>query len=181
MTKRVLIFPNTNTFSHLARALAVGSWLDNAGWESHIGISALRLKWAPRFHPRCHAVSELWEPSGTPYPCLRWFRDANHVTECVASQEQLIQSISPSLIVGIFDFPSAISAGCIPRLSINGGCMLPLSNGVLGYEETPSCQRELQKKVLERFWALPANRSTLLCPSANGSRSPTCWTCWWAT
>ncbi len=161
---RVLIFPNTHTLSHLARALAVADWLDGAGWESHLGVSALRLEWAARFHSRCHVVSELWEPSGTPHPCVKWFHDAKHVTRCIDSQERLIRSISPSLIVGIFDFPSAVSAGNIPRLSINGGCMLPFYPGVLGYDATPSSQQTLQKTVLDRFWAFAGRAfNTALC------------------
>ncbi len=150
--KKILIFPNTNTLSHLARGFALAEWLKEAGYEVHLGLSKSRIFWAQKFHPLCHPVTELWEFSKTPYPCLEWFHDREHIRHCIESQERLIEEIRPVLIIGVFDFISALTSKTIPRLSVNGACMLPFFKGVLGFDETPGPAREKQKSLLESFW-----------------------------
>lgn len=149
---RVLFFPNTDTLSHLTRALTLAGWLEAEGFEAHLGVSEPRLPWARRFAARCHPVRELWEPSGVPFPCFRWFRDENHVEGCVRSQEEVIRAVRPDLVVGIFDFVASTSAGRLPYLSVNGACMLPHFSGVLGFDNVPSESRDVQKRLFESFW-----------------------------
>lgn len=151
--KQILIVPSTNTQSHLGRAFAIAAWLEAAGHETHLAFSAQHHGWAAPFHPRCHALQELWEPSGSSFPCLRWFTDLDHIERCVRSQEQVIQQVKPDAIIGIFDFISALSAGTIPRLCINGACMLPAYAGVLGFEDQESAARAEQRRLFDRFWA----------------------------
>ena len=150
--KKILIFPNTNTLSHLARAFALAGWLKESGFEVHLGISSERISWARKFHPLCHELTELWEFSKTPYPCLEWFHDREHIRLCIEAQKKLIREIKPSLIIGIFDFVSALTCRDLPRISINGACMLPFFKGVMGFDESPSPEREKQKSLLESFW-----------------------------
>jgi hypothetical protein len=152
----ILLFPNSNTLSHIARALALAYWLEAEGFECHIGLSNSRKTWATRFWGRCHGLFELWEPSGVPFPCLHWFADPRYVEACVTSQESVIADVKPELVVGIFDFPSALSCGPIPRISINGACMLPAFEGVLGFDETPTPRRDEQQRILSHFWSFAA-------------------------
>jgi len=162
--KRVLIFPNTNTLSHFTRALSVAEWLDAHGFEAHIGLSHSRRFWASRFYQRCHRISELWEPSGIPFPCLKWFADESHVQKCINSQKEVIKEIKPDVIVGIFDFVSAVTTQNIPRICINGYCMLPIYHGVLGFDNHSSPDREEQERIYNNFWsysAKPFSRSLI--------------------
>ncbi len=154
--RRALLFPNTNTLSHFTRALSVAEWLDAHGFEAHIGLSYSRRFWAARFYNRCHRISELWEPSGIPFPCLKWFSNKNHIQKCIESQEVLIREIKPDVIIAVFDFVSAVTSGNIPRISINGYCMLPIYHGVLGFDEQQSPERDEQKRIFENFWSFSA-------------------------
>lgn len=154
--KTVLLLPNTNTLSHIGRALVVAEWLAAEGWDAHIGVSASRLAWTGKYWSRCHPVCEIWEPSGIPYPCYEWFANADHIEDCVRSQEALLRRLNPDLIVGIFDYISGVSAAGRPRVSINGACMLPDFPGVLGFDDVDSPARTTQKKRLEMFWRATA-------------------------
>jgi hypothetical protein len=153
---RVLIFPNSNTLSHVSRALSLCNWLAAEGYEVHIGVSNSRKTWVQRFWPRCHGILELWEPSGKPFPSPGWFSDPVYSEACVTSQEAVIDLVRPDLIIGIFDFVSGISGGKIPRLSINGACMLPWYNGVLGFDDNETPERCEQKKIFTLFWSYAA-------------------------
>ncbi|MBI5016920.1 MAG: hypothetical protein HZB55_15735 [Deltaproteobacteria bacterium] len=150
--RRVLIFPCTDTFSHVGRALALTDWLEAVGFEVHIGVARPRGPWVSRFFPRCHRVCELWEPSGIPFPCISWFADGEHVERCIRSQEDVIREVRPDLIVGIFDFVSAVSCGSRPLVTLNGACMLPTYDGVLGFDGRPSRARDEQRRLFESFW-----------------------------
>ena len=152
-TPRVLILPNTNTLSHLGRAFALAAWLDAEGFETHLAFSAARQEWAARYYRRCHVVPELWEPSGISFPCIQWFGDRDHIEACARSQEDVIARVKPDLIVGIFDFVSALSAGTIPRLSVNGACMLPAYGGVLGFDDEETPARLEQRALFKMFWS----------------------------
>lgn len=154
--KTVLLLPNTNTLSHIGRALVVAEWLSENGWIAHLGVSASRLAWAARHWSRCHSVREIWEPSGIPYPCYEWFADADHIEACVRSQEELLHRVNPDVVVGVFDYISGVSAAGRPRISINGACMLPHFPGVLGFDDVDTPLRTTQKKRLEKFWVATA-------------------------
>lgn len=154
--RRILVFPAGNTLSHVAQALAIAKTLESAGMECHLATAAVRAGWASQFHPRCHSISELWEPSGLPFPCLRWFSNRSHVERCLASQEDLIRRLKPGLVIGIFDFLCRSSARGIPVIAINGACMLPWFKGVLGFFETDTPARQQQKKTMDLFWEYAA-------------------------
>ena len=158
--KRILLFPDTNTLSHLTQALAVADWLEADGFECHLGVSHARMAWATRFFPRCHPVSELWDRSGVPFPCLGWFSDRPHIERCLCSQEALLRQLKPAMVIGIFDFLSSASVRDIPLLGINGFCMLPLYRGVLGYDDRDSPARREQARTLDRFWTYAARAVT---------------------
>ena len=154
--RRILIFPAGNTLSHVAQALAIAERLESSGIECHLAAAAARVTWAAQFHPRCHVIPELWEPSGMPFPCLRWFSNRDHVERCLAAQEDLIRRLKPGLVIGIFDFLCRSSAQDIPVVAINGACMLPWFNGVLGFSETDTPLRRQQQQTMERFWEFAA-------------------------
>jgi UDP:flavonoid glycosyltransferase YjiC (YdhE family) len=154
--KRILLLPNTNTLSHVARAVACADWLEAAGYETHVGLSERRLAWASTHHRRCHPLRELWETSGVPFPCIGWFSDAPSIERCFQSQEAVLKRVKPDLVVSVFDFISAAVAPPIPRISINGACMLPFYAGVLGFDETPTEARRTQKRILDNFWRYAA-------------------------
>ena len=154
--RRILIFPCGNTLSHVAQALAIAERLEADGVECHLGLAAARVRWASHFFSRCHAISELWETSGTPYPTLRWFSDRDHVERCLGSQEELVRRLHPDAVIGIFDFFSVVSGRGRPVISINGACMLPAYPGVLGFAEAESPQRREQQQTLDRFWEFAA-------------------------
>jgi UDP:flavonoid glycosyltransferase YjiC (YdhE family) len=155
--KRTLIFPNTNTLSHLTQAFAIAEWLDQRGYETHLGFSSLRQEWAAPFGSRCHSIKELWELSGMPFPCIGWFSDPAHIEACVASQEQLIQEIQPDIVIGIFDFVARVAVGQRPYLSINGACMLPTYKGVLGFDDHETFERAQYRKLMISFWRFAAH------------------------
>lgn len=165
--KRILILPNTNTLSHLGRAFTLARWAEAEGIETHLGFSEARHAWASRFHPRCHAVRELWEPSGISFPCIPWFGNRDHIEACVRSQEDLIARTKPDLILAIFDFVSALSAGNIPRLCINGACMLPAYDGVLGFDDKESADRAEQRALFKMFWSFAGRVFHRSCRSRN--------------
>jgi len=165
--KRILFFPNTNTLSHLGRAFTIAGWMEAEGFETHIGISSTRRAWASRFHPRCHTVRELWEPSGIPFPCLQWFDDRNHIEACAASQEKVIREVKPDLIIAVFDFISALSSRGIPRVCINGACMLPAYRGVLGFDDCVTPERTEQSRLFHLFWAFAGRSFQLACARRN--------------
>lgn len=154
--RRILIFPAGNTLSHVAQALAIAARLERSGRECHLAMAAVRTGWAAPFHPRCHAIPELWEPSGLPFPCLRWFSNRDHIERCLTAQEELIRRIKPALVIGIFDFLCRSSARGIPVLAINGACMLPWFTGVLGFSDTNTLLRRQQQQTLARFWEYAA-------------------------
>ena len=154
--KRILLLPNTNTLSHLSQALAIAGWLEADGVECHVGIAPARIAWAARHFPRCHAIPELWQVSGVPYPCLGWFSDRAHIERCLAAQEDLVRALKPSVAIGIFDFLLPAGARQVPRIGINGYCMLPIYGGVLGYDDRESPERAAQARTLQRFWAYAA-------------------------
>ncbi|MBN1578911.1 MAG: hypothetical protein JW913_20285 [Chitinispirillaceae bacterium] len=154
--KRILIFPNSNTLSHVSRALSLCKWLAEEGYETHIGVSNSRKNWVQGFWPRCHGILELWEPSGKPFPSPGWFSDGVYCEACVTSQEAVIDTVRPDLIIGIFDFVSGISRKSTPHLSINGACMLPWNDSVLGFDEKETPERRDQKKIFRIFWAFAA-------------------------
>ncbi|HVM59512.1 MAG TPA: hypothetical protein VMV72_01485 [Verrucomicrobiae bacterium] len=156
--QRILLLPNTNTLSHLAQALAIAEWLEPLGGECHIGLAEPRRAWGGQFFPRCHVVRELWEPSGLPYPCPRWFADADWVEQCLSSQEQLRQQLQPAAVIGIFDFLGKAGARGIPFISINGHCMLPTYRGVLGFDHGDSSARQQQQRTLDSFWRFAARK-----------------------
>jgi UDP:flavonoid glycosyltransferase YjiC (YdhE family) len=134
----------------------VAEWLTENGWEVHLGVSASRLDWTTMHWNRCHPVREIWEPSGISHPCYEWFSDADYIEACVCSQEALIQRLKPDLVVGIFDYISGISTAGRLRVSINGACMLPNFQGILGFDDIESPVRIRQKKLLEKFWEATA-------------------------
>ena len=162
-SKRILIFPNSNTLSHVSRALSLCQWLGEEGYEAHIGVSNSRKKWVQGFWPRCHGVLELWEPSGKPFPSPGWFSDSVYSEACVTSQEAVIDLVRPDLIVGIFDFVSGISRGNAPHISINGACMLPCNQSVLGFDEQETPERKEQKRIFRAFWAFAAKSFRQSC------------------
>lgn len=167
VTKRICIFPNSNTLSHISRALTVVRWLEAEGMEAHITASSNRIAWARRHHPRCHSVLDLCDPSGIPYPCTAWFNDPDYLEACVASQEKVIAETHPDLVIGIFDFAAHASHGSVPLLTINGACMLPCFEGVLGFDETPSSERDEQRAIFTYFWQFAA-RAFQLADEARG-------------
>jgi UDP:flavonoid glycosyltransferase YjiC (YdhE family) len=150
--KRILLLPNTNTLSHAARAFACADWLEAAGYETHVGLSERRLAWASTHHRRCHPLRELWETSGVPFPCIGWFSEAVHIEHCFRSQASVLKHVQPDLVVGIFDFISAAVAPPVPRISINGACMMPFYPGVLGFDEVCTEARRTQQRILDNFW-----------------------------
>ncbi|MBN1306979.1 MAG: hypothetical protein JXA18_03620 [Chitinispirillaceae bacterium] len=154
--KRILIFPNSNTLSHVSRALSFCKWLTDEGYETHIGVSNSRKSWVKGFWPRCHGILELWEPSGKPFPSPAWFSDSAYCEACVTSQEAVIDRVRPDCIVGIFDFVSGISRIRIPHLSVNGACMLPWNGSVLGFDEQETPERSEQEKLFRIFWTFAA-------------------------
>jgi hypothetical protein len=153
---RILLLPNTNTLSHLGQALAIAEWLEDLGVECHIGLAKARQVWAERFFHRCHGIEELWEHSGVPFPSLGWFSNPDRVERCLRSQEQLRQQLQPALVIGIFDFLCKTSARGLPLVSINGFCMLPVYEGVLGFDESDRPERRRQVQILDRFWRFAA-------------------------
>jgi UDP:flavonoid glycosyltransferase YjiC (YdhE family) len=167
--RTILIFPAGNTLSHVAQALAIAERLEAAGQECHLAAAAERVAWAAQFHPRCHVIPELWEPSNLPFPCLRWFSNRDHVERCLAAQEELIRRLKPGLVIGIFDFLSRASARGIPLLAINGACMLPCFEGVLGFAEADTPLRRRQQETLDRFWEFAARS---LAPALQQRRLP---------
>jgi len=98
----------------------------------------------------------MWEPSGISFPCLQWFSDSEYIEACVCSQEELIRQIKPDLIIGIFDYISSMSSGGIPRVCVNGACMLPAYKGVLGFDDEESAGRARQKHLFNLFWNFAA-------------------------
>lgn len=150
--KRILIFPNSNTLSHVSRALTLCQWLAEECHEAHIAVSNSRKNWTQRFWPRCHGILELWEPSGKPFPSPGWFSDGTYCEACITSQEAVIHRVQPDLIISIFDFCAGISRGSRPLLSINGACMLPWDESVLGFAEERTAEREEQKRIFSTFW-----------------------------
>jgi len=154
--RRILILPASNTLSHVAQALAIAERLESQGMECHLALARVRAAWASQFHPRCHEISELWQPSGMPFPCPRWFSDRAYVERCLASREDLIERLQPALVIGIFDFLCKASARELPVIAINGACMLPWFNGVLGCDETDTSIRREQKRTMYRFWEFAA-------------------------
>ena len=155
--KRILIFPNSNTLSHVSRALSLCTWLEEEGYEAHIGVSNSRKSWTQYYWKQCHGILELWEPSGKPFPSPGWFSDSTYCEACITSQEAIIDQVQPDLIIGIFDFIAGISHGKRPLLSINGACMLPWNDIVLGFDSEPTPAREEQKKIFKTFWAFAAH------------------------
>lgn len=156
MNKKVLFFPNCNTLSYISRAFTLSTWLQEIGVEAHIAVSKSRYVWASSYYDKVYTIDEITEPSKIPYPTIKWFSDENLIEKCVESQEQLIQKIKPDFIISLFDFTSAISSKDIPRLSINGECMLPTHEHVLGFTGIKNDISFEQQKIMDGFWEFAA-------------------------
>lgn len=132
---RFLIAPGSNSPSHLTKALALRETL---GAEGHEVLLALSAAHAARIHQRngnIHILPDIQESDNAAMPTVEWFRNGERLKKCILQEAELIRTLRPDRVVGIFRFTTKAAAAlhCVPYDSLACGCLMPSATTALGY------------------------------------------------
>ena len=162
---RFLIIPGNNSLSHGIKSLAIQNRLLLKGHESLIAISPDRKEFYKKLNADYIFLGDIQENDGSAYPTMNWFRDRGKIIQCIESEISLISKYKPDRVLGIFRFTLKASASVcgIPFDSLICGCMLPNTNGALGFHnetQDPEGDREFINMFF-RSAGIKMNQATL--------------------
>ena len=150
---RLLLIPENNSLSHIAKCVTVMELLESAGHEIHLAVGKKHSNFLDRLGIAHHVLPDIQETDHGGFPSFKWFSKVETITACIREEVALIDQIRPDRVLGVFRFTlfaSAQIAG-VPYDSLICGCMTPQSQEVLGFAERDE-GRELQRTYLESFY-----------------------------
>ena len=156
---RLLLLPENNSLSHIAKCLSIMDLLKSNGHEVHIAISEKHSTFLNNLGIRHHLLSDIQETDNGGFPSFKWFSNIDTIANCINEEVALIKKIKPDRIIGVFRFTLYASSQIanVPYDSLICGCMVPDSQEVLGFMQDEE-GRELQKKSLDNFFGFAGTK-----------------------
>ncbi len=161
---RILLIPENNSLSHLAKCLTVRESLILRGHEVFLAVSGSRASFLTERNIPHEVITDIQETDGAGLPTVEWFKKTDAITRAIKDEVGLFKRCHPDRILGVFRFTTRASARLvgIPYDSLICGCMLPESDNALGFfddeEDAP-----FQRTILNGFYRYGAARlSTVL-------------------
>jgi UDP:flavonoid glycosyltransferase YjiC (YdhE family) len=150
---KLLLIPENNSLSHIAKCLSIMAILQTNGHEVHLACSEQHHAFLTHLGIRHHILADIQETDCGGFPSYKWFSNIEIITACIQAEVALIQKIKPDRILGVFRFTLYASAQIanVPYDSLICGCMIPDSQEVLGFSPSEP-GTELQKQYLANFF-----------------------------
>jgi UDP:flavonoid glycosyltransferase YjiC (YdhE family) len=149
---RFLLFPGSNSLSHVAKSLGVRDILLHKGHEVLIATIIRHSSFLRKCCIPHEIIPDIQESDNASFPTIFWFKKPERIIECIRAEEKLINQYKPDRVLGIFRFTTKMAAriACVSYFSLICGCMLPESKDVLGFMENEA-GIEKQKENLDYF------------------------------
>jgi UDP:flavonoid glycosyltransferase YjiC (YdhE family) len=150
---KLLLIPENNSLSHIAKCLSIMAILQTNGHEVHLACSKQHHAFLNNLGIRHHILADIQETDYGGFPSFKWFSNIEIITACIEAEVALIQKIKPDRILGVFRFTLYASAQIakVPYDSLICGCMIPDSQEVLGFSPNEPGM-ELQEQYLANFF-----------------------------
>lgn len=153
---KVLVVPESNSLSHLAKALAVSHALVAGNHCVEIAASPAHAAMLERLGTPCHRLPSLVDVNGAGYPTVEWYSDVTAIDRVIRCECKIIERVAPDRVIGIFrsTLKTACELQCVPLDTLLCGCMLERAQLGLGFHEwEPGATR--QRGLIASFfgWA----------------------------
>ncbi len=149
---RLLLLPGNNSLSHVAKCLALRECFRERGHAITLAVSGQRSPFLRLLDVPHEVVPDIQEADLGAAPSIAWFKDPGRFRRCVEAELELIRSLAPDRILGVFRFTSGVSARIagLPYDALLCGCMLAQYRAPLGFE-TGEPGSERQHRYLRIF------------------------------
>jgi UDP:flavonoid glycosyltransferase YjiC (YdhE family) len=133
---RLLLLSGNNSLSHVAKCLALRERLRERGHGIALAVSGQRSPFLRLLDVPHEIVPDIQEADLGAAPSIAWFKRPERFRRCVQAEVELIRSLAPDRILGVFRFTSAVSARItgVPYDALLCGCMLAQYRAPLGFE-----------------------------------------------
>ncbi len=150
---KFLLVPGNNSFSHVAKCLAIEDGLKSLGYGVLVAVSRKSALFVRGLGRECAVLPDLQENDNAGFPNVDWFRHPQRIADCIRAEVGLMMEYRPDRVLGVFHFTAKASAALvgIPFDSLTCGCMLLGTEEVLGFAHGDHGIDE-QKKYLELFY-----------------------------
>jgi UDP:flavonoid glycosyltransferase YjiC (YdhE family) len=150
---KILLIPESNSLSHIAKCLAVRESLLGRGHEAILAVNGPNASFLEQNGVPYEVISDIQEADGAGLPTVEWFRRTDAIMKTIRDEVDLFERCSPDRVLGVFRFTARASAKLagIPYDSLICGCMLPESNDVLGFVNGEEGS-VFQKAILDGFY-----------------------------
>jgi hypothetical protein len=159
---KLLLIPENNSLSHIAKCLSLMEILKSNGHEVHIAIGKKHSPFLNNLGICHHILSDIQETDSGGFPSFEWFSNAAIIENCIREEVALIEKIKPDRVLGVFRFTLYASSQIakVPYDSLICGCMIPDCQEVLGFSENEGGS-EVQKKFLGNFFRFAGKKYSL--------------------
>lgn len=156
---RFLLLPGNNSLSHLTKGLAVREALLARGHRVDFAASAARSPFLTSLGVEHHLLPDLQEADQGGAPSFAWFRQPERFLGVVRAERDLMATLRPDRVLGIFRFTTTTAAALedLPCDTLACGCMIPPFRGVLGFR-AEDAEAPAQRLFLDTFFRGAAQR-----------------------
>ncbi|MFA5907065.1 MAG: glycosyltransferase, partial [Desulfobacula sp.] len=104
-------------------------------------------------------LPDIQENDDSSFPSFKWFSRPERLMECIRFQAELLETLRPDRVLGVFNFTLPISAGLtgISYDSLICGCMLKDSEDILGFHGNEPDVAD-QKTNLDTFFSFATHK-----------------------
>lgn len=152
-SKRYLLVPGNNSLSHVVKCLAISDALAARGHEARVAVSKKHSAFLARLSQEYFVLPDIQENDESGFPSVEWFRQPQHIIDCINSEVDLLKAYRPDRVLGVFRFTLKTSAliANVPYDSLICGCMIPEHGETLGFSADEQ-GREMQQIILDGFF-----------------------------
>ncbi len=158
-SRKFLLVPGNNSLSHVAKCLAIVDELQARGHEAAVAVSRRHSPFLQKLSVNHAVLPDIQENDESGFPSVEWFRNPQHIVNCINAEVELLRQFKPDRVLGVFRFTLKASAQLagIPYDALICGCMLPDSKEVLGFaDHEPG--RDMQRIILDGFFRYAGSR-----------------------
>ena len=150
---KLLLIPESNSLSHIAKCLAVRESLLSRGHETVLAVNSSNSSFLEQNGVPHEVISDIQEADGAGLPTVEWFRRTAAIVKTIRDEVDLFERCNPDRVLGVFRFTARASAKLagIPYDSLICGCMLPESNDALGFVDGEEGSA-FQRAILDGFY-----------------------------
>lgn len=132
---KILLVPENNSLSHIAKALAIRTGLLDRGHEVLLAVSQRSASFLDQTGTPYAILPDIQERDGSGFPSVTWFRDDATIQTVIDEERLLLESYRPDRVLGIFRFTMKAAAQLVgvPYDSLICGCLLPGVCDAYGY------------------------------------------------